>query len=441
MEILINKYPYIVSDFSQLIKFSFNDALFYFKEKINCFESEYFFLINPNPSLLLPNKKFGIKNKIIDEIINIAFDLKINHSSSKVKIFTYKKYVKEIVEINEDDDTEMDKERICDLLLKEIDDSPKSDIITSLSSLYTKIDKSLKKEKIKKNKILKIILVNNQMAKYKNINEKLFSDEKLQNVLNEFINENSNFFGVELKYLDDRLLTQQRKGFESISDFLTGEQETQEVLNNEPKEEPLNIIKSIYLSNELLKKAEKISFNFNKKFKEIITNEELIKEIENMDELLLFYKDVMNSILYIKNKVNINYKNRDNYKQKINDYISIENLNFKKNEIISIDSYETLIENINTYKDNINEIKISNFVKKINDNKNNKRYNNCICWKNIVDYLLNQKQYIIQFLDIIQNSKTFIELFENEIIKKGREIINNNNEDEKDENGDDNDNY
>ena len=143
MEILINKYPYIVSDFSQLIKFSFNDALFYFKEKINCFESEYFFLINPNPSLLLPNKKFGIKNKIIDEIINIAFDLKINHSSSKVKIFTYKKYVKEITEINEDDDTEMDKERICDLLLKEIDDSPKSDIITSLSSLYTKIDKSL----------------------------------------------------------------------------------------------------------------------------------------------------------------------------------------------------------------------------------------------------------------------------------------------------------
>ena len=428
MEKLIDKYPNILSNFSQLIKFNYNNVLSYFKEKVNCIESEYIFLINPNPNLLLPNEKLGIKNKIIDEIINIAFDLKIKHSSSNVNIFTYKKYVKKISEINEDDDTEMEKERICDLLLKEIDDSTNSDIITSLSSLYTKIDNSLKNEKIKKNKILKLILVNNEKEKYIKIHEKLFTDEKLKNILNEFINNNTKYIGVELKYLDDRLLLRQRKVFEKVSDIQTGELEG----NNNEKEENIKIIKSIYLSDELLQKSEKMSLNLYKEFEEIIMTKELKNEIENLDELILFYKDVMNSILYMKNKININIKYKENYKTKINDYISIDNLNNKKSTIIS-DSYESFIENIKSYKDNINELKVEKFIKKLTDN----RYNNCLCMNIISNYLLSQKKYIIKFLDILIDSKAFIELFENEIIKKAKEIINDNNEEEGDENDND----
>ena len=425
MEKLINQYPNILSNFSQLIKFNFNNVLSYFKEKINCIESEYIFLINPNPNLLIPNEKLGIKNKIIDEIINIAFNLKLKHSSSNVYIFTYKKYVKKITEINEDDDTEMDKERICDLLLREIDDSPKSDIITSLNNLYTKIEKSLKNQQKKKNKILKLILVNNEKEKYINMHEKLFTDEKLQNILNEFINNNSQYIGVELKYIDDRLLWHQRKVFEKISDIQ---------INNELKEKDIKIIKNIYLSDELLQKIEKMSLNLYKAFEEIIMSKELKSEIANLDELLLFYKDVMNSILYMKNKININIKYKENFKTKINDYISIDNLNNKKNKILS-DSYESFIENIKSYKDNINELKVDKFIKKFSDNK---KYNNCSYLNNISIYLLYQKKYIIKFLDILEDSKTFIEFFENEIIRKGKEIINdNNNEEEGDENDND----
>ena len=428
---MVNDYPYILSDFSQLIDFSFDEVQSYFKEKIIPFESEYYFLINPNPSLLLPNNKLGLKNKIIDEIINIAFEIKSKHSSSRIKIFTYKKYVKEITEINEDDDTEMDKERICELLIKEAGDSPKSDILTSLSNLYTKIVKPLKNEKKKTKKIMKIIIVNNEMEKYKNIHEKKFDDEKLENILNEFINDNSYFFGVELKYLDDRLLTQQRKGFEKISDYPTGQSD----IINENKEENLKIIKSIYSSDDLLKKAEKLSLNLYKKWNEISENEVLNKGIDSLDEILQFYKDVMNSILFMKHKISINNRYKERYVQKINSYVSYENLNNKKNNTISYDDNESFTQEINELKIKMNEINVDNFVKKINDNK---RYNNCICWSNISNYVLNQKKLIIQYLDILSNSKTLIELFEKEIIKKSEEIINSNEDNEDEEENDNN---
>ena len=175
-----------------------------------------------------------------------------------------------------------------------------------------------------------------------------------------------------------------------------------------------------------------MSLKLYKEFEEIIMNKELKNEIENLDELLLFYKDVMNSILYMKNKINLNNKYKENYKTKINDYISIDNLNNNKNKIIS-DSYEAFIENLKSYKDNINELKVDRFIKQLNDN----RYNNCLCLNNISNYLLYQKKYIIKFLDILIDSKTFIELFENEIIKKAKEIINDNNEEEGDENDND----
>ena len=37
------------------------------------------------------------------------------------------------------------------------------------------------------------------MEKNKNIHEKIFNDEKLQSILNEFINEQSNYLCIELK--------------------------------------------------------------------------------------------------------------------------------------------------------------------------------------------------------------------------------------------------
>ena len=416
MENLVNKYPYIISDFSQLIKFSFNETQNYFKQKIDTFESEYYFLINPNSSLLVPNSKLGAKNKIIDEIINIAFNIKSNHSSSKVKLYTYKKYVKEIIEINEEDDTDMDRERICDLLIKEVDSTPKSDIITSLSNLYTKIEKSLT-EKNKMPKILKIILINNEMEQYKKIFEKKFNDEKLKNILNEFVNEKSYFFGVELKYLDDRLIRQKRAIFEKISDFPTGQEET---INNELKEKNPKIIKSIYISDELLKKSEKMSLSIYKKWCEIINDEEINNGLEKLDDIFLFYIEIMNSILFMQHKAKKNSKYRDTFIKKINYYISSENLNGKKNEILTPDFNETFMEGINSNKDKINEINLDSFIKQLSENN---RYNNCICWSKIVNYLTNQKKYIIRFLDILQNASTFIELFEREIIKKAQEII------------------
>ena len=271
------------------------------------------------------------------------------------------------------------------------------------------------------------------MEKYKNINEKVFSEEKLLNILNEFINDKSQFLSVELKYLDDRLILQKRKGFEKVSDFPTGQTD---VLNNENKDENIKIIKSIYASDELLKKSEKISLDLYKKWYEISTNEIINTGIENLDELLEFYKDIMNSILYAKHKISINTKNKEKFVEQINKYISLENLNKKKNEIISYDANESFNEEINMLKERIKDKNFDSFIKKL---KENKRYYNCVGWNKIVNYLLGQKKYINQFLDILQNSKALIELFEKEIIKKGKEIIND--EDEKEEEDDDANNY
>ena len=365
---------------------------------------------------------------MIGKILNIAFYLKTKHPSSKVKIFSYKKYVKEIGEINGDDDVEMDKEKIIDLLLKEITDSPKSDILTSLSNLYTKIQKPLKKEKNKTKKIIKIIIVNNEMEKYKNIHEKIFNDGKLQSILNEFINEQSNYFGIELKYLDDRLITQERKGFDKISDFPTGQLET---VNNELKDENLKLIKSIYVSDELLKKAEKLSMSFYEIWNEIGDNETLNKGVEHVEEIILFYKDIMNAILFMKHKISVNSHYKEKYVKKINNYISLDNLNSRKNEILSYDDNETFLQEITDVKDKVNKINLDSFIKKLKDNK---RYNNCIYWNKIMNYLVNQKNLINKYLDILQNSKNLIELLEKEIIKKGREIINNEEEDEENDN-------
>ena len=428
MEKILNKYPYIVLDFSDLIKFNYKEVLSFFKDKIISFESEYYFLINPNTSLLFPNDKIGVSNKMIDELINIAYTIKSNHSSI-IKFFTYKKYIKEVAEIGENDDNKLDKEKLFNLLIKEIgnEDTPKSDIITSLSDLYMKMEKSLINGKNKKKKILKIIIVNNEMERYKNINEKSFKDEKLQNILNEFIHDKSYFFGVELKYIDDRLMEQERKGFEKISDFITGqvqeEEDSKDDFNEEEKEDNQKLIKSIYQSDEYLRKAEKTSLSLYNKWNDIKSNETLKGGIERLDEVIQFYLGAMNSIITMKNKIQAN--SRDiSYKEKcilkMNNYITSTNLNNKKNDIISSETYGLFIQEINSLKKSIEEITFDTFIKKL---KENKGYNNCLCWTKIVNELINQKKYIVQYLDILLNSSTFIDLFEKEIIKKAKEII------------------
>jgi hypothetical protein len=288
-----------------------------------------------------------------------------------------------------------------------VESTAKSDIITSLSNLYTKIEKSLKDVNNNNPKILKIILVNNEKEKYKSLNEKAFKDEKLKNVLDEFINEKFNFIGVELKYLDNvgQLVRQKKELFEIISDC---------PLRKEP------LIKSIYMSDEYLKKTEKMSLNLYKKWYEIISSEEIINAIEKLDEVLLLYFDIMNSILFMKHKSNKKDKHRDAYINKINNYISQENLNSMKNEIIESDFMESLGEEINTILKKLSEINLNNFINQL---KENKRYNNCICWNKIVDYLKNEESHIIDFLDILQNSSVLLDLFEKEIIKKSKDVI------------------
>ena len=111
MENLINKYPEISSDFSQLIKFSFNKTLQYFNQKIRKFKTEYFFLINVNKSLFIQNDNKNLK--LIDDIIKVLNELKKNY---RVKIFSYKKYVKEIIKVKKDNEN-IEPRTIIDLFV------------------------------------------------------------------------------------------------------------------------------------------------------------------------------------------------------------------------------------------------------------------------------------------------------------------------------------
>ena len=179
MENLINKYPEITSDFSQLIKFSFNKTLKYFNQKIRKFKTEYFFLINVNKSLFIQNNNKS--SKIVEDIIQTLNALKKDY---KIKIFSYKKYVKEIINLKKDDEI-IDTKAVIDSLLKEIEETPQSDIILSLSDLYMKIEKYLIRDEIEKNRIMKIIIINGEQDDY---NEKKYEQKALEKMLNEFTN-------------------------------------------------------------------------------------------------------------------------------------------------------------------------------------------------------------------------------------------------------------
>ena len=404
MENLINSYPNII-DFSKLIKFSFNKVFKYFNQKICIFKPEYIFLIKVNKSLFIKNND-GNDTNFIEEIINSINNIKVSHKSVKIKIFSYKKYVKEIIKIKKDDEN-IDKKKIIDSLIKEIDDSPQSDIILSLSDLYSKMENNLIRGKSEKNKIMKIIIINNENENYNKINEKNYEIKDLEKVLNEFINEKSCYFGVEFIYFNNKILENKNKN-SKLSEL---------------------IIKN----DDFWKEAENINNEFYDKWKEIISNEEILDGIKRIDELFKFFKNVLNSIFFIKNKIKNcrDEKKKGMLSQKMEDYVTSNNLNNIKDGIISSDINESFMDELNNYKKIINKIEMNNFI---NDEAQNKTEINSIYINNISKYLIKQKENIFQFLEILEKSMPFINSIEKEIFKHTKDIFyNNNNEIEKSE--------
>jgi len=390
MENLINKYPEISSDFSQLIKFSFNKTLKYFNQKIRKFKTEYFFLINVNKSLFIQNDNKNLK--LIDDIIKVLNELKKNY---RVKIFSYKKYVKEIIKLKKDNEN-IEPRTIIDLLLNEIEESPQSDIILSLSDLYTKIEKYLIREENEKNRIMKIIIINNEEDDY---NQKKFEQKTLEKILTEFINDKSCFYGVELFYLNNDILTNKS-------------------------------IPEIFNKNDaLLKKQENINIEIYDKWQDIFSNEYINDGIKKLDDLVKFFKNVLNSIFFIKNKIKKSKDEKIKQKQmeKLETYINSNNINNIKEGIISSEINESYMEELNNFRNNLKEIE-----KEINEIINEEKMNqneNSIFYKNeISKYLLEQKDLFLKFIQILEKSLIFIDSIEKEIFNQKKNINNNSND-------------
>ena len=393
MENLINKYPDGITDFSKLIKFSFNKILKYFNEKILTLKTEYFFLINVNKNLFIKNEKSN--TKIIDEIIKSINNIKSNNESAKIRIFSFKKYVKELIKMKKDEKN-IDQKKLMDLLIKEIDDPPQYDIILSLSDLYMKMENNLIRENEEKNKLIKFIIINKDNEKY---NEKEFKIETLENVLNEFINENSCYFGVEFININNKLLQNKSKD---------------------------NIVSIINKSDNLLKKGNYINKELYDKWQDINSNEDINDGIKKMDELLKFFKNVLNSIFFIKNKINNckDEKTKNIQIQKIEDHITSQNLNNIKEGIISSDINDSYMEEINNYKKMINELEINNLI---SEEIQYKKDYNIIYINSISKFILNQKEIIFQFFEILEKSTLFFDSIEKEIFKQTNGIISHSN--------------
>ena len=389
----MNKYPDGITDFSKLIKFSFNKILKYFNEKILTLKTEYFFLINVNKNLFIKNEKSN--TKIIDEIIKSINNIKSNNDSAKIRIFSFKKYVKELIKMKKDEKN-IDQKKFMDLLIKEIDDPPQYDIILSLSDLYMKMENNLLRENEEKNKLIKFIIINKDNEKY---NEKEFKIETLENVLNEFINENSCYFGVEFININNKLLQNKSKD---------------------------NIVSIINKSDNLLKKGNYINKELYDKWQDINSNEDINDGIKKMDELLKFFKNVLNSIYFIKNKINNckDEKTKNIQIQKIEDHITSQNLNNIKEGIISSDINDSYMEEINNYKKMINELEINNLI---SEEIQYKKDYNIIYINSISKFILNQKEIIFQFFEILEKSTLFFDSIEKEIFKQTNGIISHSN--------------
>lgn len=390
MENLINKYPEISSDFSQLIKFSFNKTLKYFNQKIRKFKTEYFFLINVNKSLFIQNDNKNLK--LIDDIIKVLNELKKNY---RVKIFSYKKYVKEIIKLKKDNEN-IEPRTIIDLLLNEIEESPQSDIILSLSDLYTKIEKYLIREENEKNRIMKIIIINNEEDDY---NQKKFEQKTLEKILTEFINDKSCFYGVELFYLNNDILTNKS-------------------------------IPEIFNKNDaLLKKQENINIEIYDKWQDIFSNEYINDGIKKLDDLVKFFKNVLNSIFFIKNKIKKSKDEKIKQKQmeKLETYINSNNINNIKEGIISSEINESYMEELNNFRNNLKEIE-KEINEIINEEKMNQNENSIFYMNEISKYLLEQKDLFLKFIQILEKSLIFIDSIEKEIFNQKKNINNNSND-------------
>ena len=390
MENLINKYPEISSDFSQLIKFSFNKTLKYFNQKIRKFKTEYFFLINVNKSLFIQNDNKNLK--LIDDIIKVLNELKKNY---RVKIFSYKKYVKEIIKVKKDNEN-IEPRTIIDLLLNEIEESPQSDIILSLSDLYTKIEKYLIREENEKNRIMKIIIINNEEDDY---NQKKFEQKTLEKILTEFINDKSCFYGVELFYLNNDILTNKS-------------------------------IPEIFNKNDaLLKKQENINIEIYDKWQDIFSNEYINDGIKKLDDLVKFFKNVLNSIFFIKNKIKKTKDEKIKQKQmeKLDTYINSNNINNIKEGIISSEINESYMEELNNFRNNLKEIE-KEINEIINEEKMNQNENSIFYMNEISKYLLEQKDLFLKFIQILEKSLIFIDSIEKEIFNQKKNINNNSND-------------
>ena len=390
MENLINKYPEISSDFSQLIKFSFNKTLKYFNQKIRKFKTEYFFLINVNKSLFIQNDNKNLK--LIDDIIKVLNELKKNY---RVKIFSYKKYVKEIIKVKKDNEN-IEPRTIIDLVINEIEESPQSDIILSLSDLYTKIEKYLIREENEKNRIMKIIIINNEEDDY---NQKKFEQKTLEKILTEFINDKSCFYGVELFYLNNDILTNKS-------------------------------IPEIFNKNDaLLKKQENINIEIYDKWQDIFSNEYINDGIKKLDDLVKFFKNVLNSIFFIKNKIKKSKDEKIKQKQmeKLETYINSNNINNIKEGIISSEINESYMEELNNFRNNLKEIE-KEINEIINEEKMNQNENSIFYRNEISKYLLEQKDLFLKFIQILEKSLIFIDSIEKEIFNQKKNINNNSND-------------
>ena len=390
MENLINKYPEISSDFSQLIKFSFNKTLKYFNQKIRKFKTEYFFLINVNKSLFIQNDNKNLK--LIDDIIKVLNELKKNY---RVKIFSYKKYVKEIIKVKKDNEN-IEPRTIIDLVINEIEESPQSDIILSLSDLYTKIEKYLIREENEKNRIMKIIIINNEEDDY---NQKKFEQKTLEKILTEFINDKSCFYGVELFYLNNDILTNKS-------------------------------IPEIFNKNDaLLKKQENINIEIYDKWQDIFSNEYINDGIKKLDDLIKFFKNVLNSIFFIKNKIKKSKDEKIKQKQmeKLETYINSNNINNIKEGIISSEINESYMEELNNFRNNLKEIE-KEINEIINEEKMNQNENSIFYMNEISKYLLEQKDLFLKFIQILEKSLIFIDSIEKEIFSQKKNINNNSND-------------
>ena len=390
MENLINKYPEISSDFSQLIKFSFNKTLKYFNQKIRKFKTEYFFLINVNKSLFIQNDNKNLK--LIDDIIKVLNELKKNY---RVKIFSYKKYVKEIIKVKKDNEN-IEPRTIIDLVINEIEESPQSDIILSLSDLYTKIEKYLIREENEKNRIMKIIIINNEEDDY---NQKKFEQKTLEKILTEFINDKSCFYGVELFYLNNDILTNKS-------------------------------IPEIFNKNDaLLKKQENINIEIYDKWQDIFSNEYINDGIKKLDDLVKFFKNVLNSIFFIKNKIKKTKDEKIKQKQmeKLETYINSNNINNIKEGIISSEINESYMEELNNFRNNLKEIE-KEINEIINEEKMNQNENSIFYRNEISKYLLEQKDFFLKFIQILEKSLIFIDSIEKEIFNQKKNINNNSND-------------